>query len=121
MCFHRRVPLKHQARAKSATCECTLSRDAHVYGATQQRSTRDLLRQAHRRAPLSATPDFRITAGGASPERDLNPARERQPMTEPSTDQVEQDLKNERRIKWATVLATTLDAASRIADLIARR
>jgi hypothetical protein len=42
-------------------------------------------------------------------------------MTEPSTDQVEQDLKNERRIKWATVLATTLDAASRIADLLARR
>jgi hypothetical protein len=34
-----------------------------VYGTTQQRSTRDLLRQARRRAPLSATPDF-----GSPPE-----------------------------------------------------
>ena len=42
-------------------------------------------------------------------------------MTEPHAEQAEQDLKSERRIKWATVLATTLDAASRIADLIARR
>ena len=42
-------------------------------------------------------------------------------MTEPSASQVEQDLEKERRIKWATVLATTLDAASRIADLIVRR
>lgn len=42
-------------------------------------------------------------------------------MTEPGAEQAEQDRKNERRIKWATVLATTLDAAARIADLIARR
>ncbi len=42
-------------------------------------------------------------------------------MTEHRAEQDVQDLKNERRIKWATVLATTLDAASRIADLIARR
>jgi len=43
-------------------------------------------------------------------------------MTEPNADHVEQDLKKEeRRLKWASVLATTLDAASRIADLIVHR
>jgi hypothetical protein len=40
---------------------------------------------------------------------------------QPRADRTEQDLKSERRIKWATVLATTLDAASRIADLVGRR
>lgn len=42
-------------------------------------------------------------------------------MTEINTDHGEQAFKKDRRIQWATVVATTLDAVSRIADLIAHR
>jgi hypothetical protein len=33
----------------------------------------------------------------------------------------EQDRRRERRVKWATVFATTVDAAAKIAELIIRR
>jgi hypothetical protein len=33
----------------------------------------------------------------------------------------EQDRRRDRRVKWATVLATTVDAAAKIAELIFRR
>ena len=39
---------------------------------------------------------------------------------QPDHDHAEQNRK-ERRIKWATVLATTLDAVSRITDIVIRR
>lgn len=39
---------------------------------------------------------------------------------QPDHDHAEQDRKD-RRIKWASVLATTFDAVSRIADIFLRR
>jgi hypothetical protein len=36
-------------------------------------------------------------------------------------DESEQDRRRERRVKWATVFAMTIDAASKVAEIIIRR
>jgi hypothetical protein len=45
----------------------------------------------------------------------LPAAGQLQPAAEP-----DQDRRRDRQVKWATVLATTIDAAARIAEIITR-
>jgi hypothetical protein len=43
------------------------------------------------------------------------------PDQQAQSEESEQDSRRDRRVKWAVVFATTIDAASKIAEIIFRR